>query len=155
MNSEYFAFLPSKKLLSLQVLLLITDGKLGKKGRHVNGQLNKRIEYQNWKIVFFCIAKEFQEIQKAIQGKCFRSKSYWTHKTRVEFIFSSLYSYISCILCFHIWYSGIGRSVVGRLGGCNICHPFLQPIAFTRQLEMWIVRYKSAGKSLHLVEYRP
>ena len=76
-------------------------------------------------------------------------------KTRVEFILSSLYSYIFCLLCFHIWYSGMGRSVVVWLGGCNICHPFLQPIAFTRQLEMWIVRYKSAGRSLHLVEYRP
>ena len=42
----------------------------------------------------------------------------------------------------------------GRLtcrGVDNICHPFLQPIALTRKLGIWIVRYKSGQKAFFVL----
>ena len=61
--------------------------------------------------------------------------------------------YFPTFVLFHLVFRGMGRSVVGWRfwGGGNICCPFLQPIALTRQLGIWIVRYKSGQKAFFLL----
>ena len=57
-----------------------------------------------------------------------------------------------CTFPFGIQGDGVicGWLTVSGVSG-NICCPFLQPIALTRQLGIWIVRYKSGQKAFFLL----